>query len=292
MYELIPNVSNLGVNFQSINGKSTIHDTNLNSKTYGICSIKSTGNSDDLNNLFDNQSTSSWTTLGEYNNKADDPLTSTSAKDNDSPVCGGDTYKDGSCIHNYSGERNSSNKIKYNTQNGGSHVLTASYPGESIEIIFPKSYYIYESYLEFNDNNKKPKSYWLLGFSEKEKTWKLISRNLNIDYEKNSERIPINSIDRYKSVKFIIAAGREEGSVLLNKFQLYGSTDLREHPRQKYTGIKKYNLHESFSNKNKKTVRFSEKDEIFMENNKKTRVSLIPCFIFFAILGLVIIKKK
>ena len=288
MYELIPNVSNLGVNFQSINGKTTIHDTNLDSKTYGICSINSTSNSNDLSNLFDNNSTSSWSTLGEYNNKADDPLTSTSAKDNDAPVCGGDTYKQGSCIHNYSGERTSNNEIKYNTQNGGTHTLTAIYPGENIEIIFPKPYYIYESYLEFNDNTKKPKSYWLLGYSEKEKSWKLISMNLNINYENNSERTPINSIDKYKSVKFIIAAGREEGTVLLNKFQLYGSTELTEHPREKYKGFKKYSVHESFSNCNKKKVRFS--DEV--KNNEKRRVSLIPCFIIFAILGLVIVKKK
>lgn len=290
MYELIPNVSNNGVNFQEINGNFIIHDTNINSDTYGICSLKTSSNSNDLSYLFDNQSTTSWSTLSEYNQKSDDPLTSTSATDPNSSLCGGDTYKAGSCIHNYDGDITSSNKIKYTNNYGKKHILTADYPGENIEIIFPKPYYIYESYLEFNDNNKKPKSYWLLGFSEKEKTWKMISRNLNINYEKNSETTPIDTIDKYKSIKIIFTSAREETTVLLNKFKLFGSTDLKQNPRHKYNGIKKYSVHESFTNHNNKKVTFSDKDEIFNDNQKC--YSFMPILFIFTILGLVIIKKK
>lgn len=295
-FPLIPVVSNADVSFHNINGVQTLNDKNINSLTYGIYRLDSTSNMEHLTRLFDNQKNTYWTTLSEYGQKSDDPLRSVTINDAESEICGGINYKKGSCIHNYSGERKTQNNISYYSQDGEKNILTSTYPGETVDIVFPRAYYIYESYLEFNQQESKPKAYFILGYSDKDKVWKMIARNLNVDSNTNQDRLKINTIDKYKSIKLIITSGRETDNVSLNKFNLYGNTTLIGNPIKDYNGIKQYNKHDNFENINQKTVSFSDDIEVFYYNKneyyQKLFTQFFPTFFILSILGLAIIKKK
>ncbi len=294
-YPLIPYPSNSNISFHNINGVRTINNKDINSITYGIYRLDSTSNIDNLIKLFDNEKNTYWNTLPEYGQKSDDPLTSVTINDPESDICSGDNYKKGSCIHNYNGERKTENIITYYSQEG-TNILTSTYPGETVDIVFPRAYYIYESYLEFNQQESKPKSYFILGYSDKDKVWRMIARNLNVDFNTNEDRLKINTIDKYKSIKLIITAGRETDNVSLNKFNLYGNTTLIGNPVKDYNGIKDYNKHDNFENINQKTVSFSDNVEVFYYNKneyfEKIFINYFPTFIILSILGLAIIKKK
>jgi hypothetical protein len=294
-YPLIPSNSKSDVNYHNINGVRTIRDTNINSITYGIYRIDSTSNVDNLIKLFDNEKNTYWNTLSEYGQKSDDPLTSVTVTDSESEICGGDNYKKGSCIHNYSGERKTENVISYYSQEG-TNILTSTYPGETIDVVFPRAYYIYESYLEFNQDTSKPKAYFILGYSDKDKVWRMIARNLNVDSNTNEDRLKINTIDKYKSIKLIITAGRETDNVSLNQFNLFGNTKLIGNPIRNYNGTKDYNKHDNFENINQKNVSFSDNIEVFYYNKnqyyEKIFTQYFPTFLILSILGLAIIKKK
>jgi len=295
-FPLIPDVSKADVTFHNINGVQTLNDRNINSLTNGIYRLDTTSNIENLTRLFDNEKNTYWTTLSEYGQKSDDPLTSITMNDPESEICGGINYNKGSCIHNYSGERKSQNKISYYHQDGSTNTLTSTYPGETIDIVFPKAYYIYESYLEFNQPESKPKAYFILGYSDKDKVWKMIARNLNVDHNISEDTLKINTIDKYKSIKLIITAGRETDNVSLNKFNLFGNTNLIGNPIRDYNGRKDYNKHDNFENINEKTVTFSNDIEVFYYNKNEYYENIFtqyfPTFFILSILGLAIIKKK
>lgn len=290
---IIPNIANQNVNYHIINGNHVIHDKDINSTTYGIYKIESTSNVNDLINIFDYNSGTYWKTFSEYGNKSDDPLTSTTIRDANSGVCAGDNYNNGSCIHNYSGQRTTDTITSYRTKKGKTN-LTSTYPGETIDIVFPRPFYIYESYLEFKHNQHKPKAYFLLGYSQKDKVWKMIGRNLNVSYNTDHDKIKINTVDRYTSVKLVITAGREQDHVKINKFYLNGNSGLIGNPIKNYNGLKEYNKHDNFENMNEKTVSFSDNVEVYHydENNNYNLINFIPTLFILSILGLAIIKKK
>jgi hypothetical protein len=306
MYELIPNIYNNDVTFNQTRYNTTITDNNEKSNTYGQHIVSSTSGSDSLSNLFDNNEITEWTSSGEYKSKSDDPLTSITNGDSRSDTCGGDNYKMGSCIHNYKGNNSGYTIIKYIDASGHGVSLNSKFPGEFIQIKFPKEYYIYESFIGFNHNRRyKPKAYFLLGYSPKHKRWEMIGRNININYAKTEDRLIINKPNRYNAVILSITAGREEPSIKLTKFQLYGSNDLRDHPIKRYIGIKQY---EPFSNQiHKKKVSFDNTPEIkYIEPEIKyieprinyivePQVIYIPTiliFSIFSIFALAIVNKN
>ena len=299
MHELIPNISNADVIFNQTRHNTTITDNNEKSNTYGQHIISSTSGSDTLSNLFDNYSHSTWTSSGVYKSKSDDPSTSITKNDSTSEICGGDNYKMGSCIHNYMGINSNNTIVKYIDEQGVNVTLNSKFPGEFIKINFPKDYYIYKSSIEFNHNKFKPKTYFLLGYSPIHKRWEMIGRNINVNYIKNEDTLIINKPTRYNAVILSITSSREEPSIKLNKFQLYGSNDLRDHPKKRYIGIKQY---EAFSNQiHKKKVSFDETIKIkYIEprvnnnnnNNMDDLVIYIPSIFLFSIFALAIINKN
>lgn len=291
MHELIPNIYNNDITFNQTRYKTTIKDNNEKSKTYGqSVYIYSTSGADNLSNLFDNSPYSTWTSSGEYKSKSDDPLTSITNGDSRSDTCGGDNFKMGSCIHNYTGDISANTIIKYIDASGNGVSLNSNFPGEFITVKFPNEYYIFESFIEFNNDKYKPKGYFLLGYSNKHKRWEMIGRNININYDKKSDRIKINKPTRYQYVILSITSGREEPSVKINKFQLYGSKDLRDHPNKQYIGIKQP---EAFSNQiHKKTVRFDNTPEIKYIEPELNYIPTILIFSFFSFFALAIINKN
>jgi len=299
MYELIPNISNNDFTFNQTRYNTVITNRNRKSKTYGqSTTIFSTSGSDSLSNLFDNSPYSTWTSSSEYKSKSDDPITSITKNDIKSETCRGDNYNMGSCIHNYMGNNSANTIIKYIDEQGVNVTLNSNFPGEFIKIIFPNEYYIYESFIEFNNDKFKPKGYFLLGYSNKYKRWEMIGRNININYNKNSDRLIINKPSRYKQVILSITSSREEPSIKLNKFQLYGSNDLRDHPTKQYIGIKQV---EAFSNQiHKKKVSFNNTPEIkyieprinYIVEPQVIYIPTILIFSIFSIFALAIVNKN
>ena len=291
MHELIPNIYNNDVTFNQTRYKTVITNKNRESNTYGqSVYIFSTSGADSLSNLFDNSTYSTWTSSSSYKSKSDDPLTSITTSDPKSETCGGDNYKMGSCIHNYMGMNAARTTINYIDGKGVNVKLNSNFPGEFITVKFPNEYYIFESFIEFNDDKYKPKGYFLLGYSNKHKRWEMIGRNININYDKKSDRIKINKPTRYEYVILSITSSREEPSVKINKFQLYGSKDLRDHPNKQYIGIKQP---EAFSNQiHKKTVRFDNTPEIRYIEPELNYIPTILIFSFFSFFALAIINKN
>ncbi len=290
MYELIPNIYNNDITFNQTRYKTTIKDNNEKSKTYGQHIVSSTSGSDSLRNLFDNSPYSTWTSSGEYKSKSDDPLTSITNGDSRSDTCGGDNYNMGSCIHNYMGDNSANTIIKYIDASGNGVSLNSKFRGEYIQINFPKEYYIYESFIEFNHNKFKPKSYFLLGYSPKHKRWEMIGRNINVNYNKTQDRLIINKPNRYNAVILSITAGREEPFIKLNKIQLSGSIDFRDHPKKQYIGIRQP---EAFGNQiHKKKVSFDNTPEIKYIEPQVNFIPTILIFSFFSFFALAIINKN
>jgi hypothetical protein len=291
MHELIPNIYNNDVTFNQTRYKTVITNKNRESNTYGqSVYIFSTSGADSLSNLFDNSPYSTWTSSSSYKDKSDDPLTSITTSDPKSETCSGDIYKMGSCIHNYKGMNAARTTIEYIDGKGVNVKLNSNFPGEFITVKFPNEYYIFESFIEFNNDRYKPKGYFLLGYSNKHERWEMIGRNININYDKKSDRIKINKPTRYQYVILSITSSREEPSVKINKFQLYGSKDLRDHPNKQYIGIKQP---EAFSNQiHKKTVRFDNTPEIRYIEPELNYIPTILIFSFFSFFALAIINKN
>jgi hypothetical protein len=269
--------------------------------------------------LFDNDN--SWNSAETYTNKYDDPSTSNNYQEgvfigdnNNFSICGGDYYKEGSCISVYDNDNSMTSTIKYIDKDGIEVNVNANLFGESIKIAFPTPYYIFESYLYFGDSKSKVQNYFILGKNSNSQ-WEIIGKNNHVDYRKEKDILKINKSVPYNEVAFVFFASRESNKVSVRHIKLMGNNTLVNEPDNIYTGFDPYKriLKEYKNNiegfQNKKKVSFSpvnnikvieslnKNQSVKIINNKysffkKEYIDYIPGIFISLILGYTIINKK
>ena len=291
-----------------------VNDTNK--KKIGTYKIHATSNITDIYNILSING-GSWSSDNTYKNlKWDDPLTSNNyaegafvGSNDDFSVCGGDYYKEGTCISVYNGDNTMNSLIKYINEDGIEVNLNAEVVGESIKFTFPIPYYIFESHIHFENNETKPQNYFILG-KNLNSQWEIIGKNGNVNYNKNKDVMKINKSKPYTDVAFIFVASRNKERIKIKYIKLMGNVSLINEPNKIYTGFNprkkmfneyKKNLQEGFEVKKK--VTFSNKNHvkliepIKMINNKYSfynieYIDYIPGILISLILGYTIINKK
>jgi hypothetical protein len=264
----------------------------------GQYKIMASGDISNITNIL-NKSDRYWKTQNSFTRKIDDVSTSTSMNNPLNEICDGDTYKEGSCITNYEGSQALKTKVKYINQDGLDVSIDLKIKGETIVFVFPKDFYIFEIAVMFAENSSKPYNYYILGKNTQHPSWKLLNQHLGISYDKTVDTLPINSVEKYRKIAIIFAAGREEKYISIKNIEIMGSTSLEDSPLKIYKGFQEY--FQNMNDNKKKKVKFSEQDEVryieplHLMNNDTTYYSIrlvdyIPSILILGLLGYSIIN--
>jgi len=257
-----------------------------------------------VKNLLD-KSDNYWTSQSNFTSKYDDLKTSTTVQDLTNEICSGDAYTEGSCITRYQGSKHVKSLIKYINLDGLEVTMNLRVFGEIIAFKFPTDFYIFETRITFAEDRSKPYDYYILGKNKNKPYWQLINQHLGISYDKTTDNLPINKIDKFDKIIVIFGSGREENYITIKNIEIMGSTSLEDSPLKIYNGFKEYftNNDNNMNIKEKKHVRFSDQNDVriieplhLMNNNytyyKHTLLDYLPSILILGALGYSIIKKK
>lgn len=276
------------------------NDKNPNKQ--GRYKIVASGGISNIKNILD-KSKSYWNTQNSFTNKYDDVSSSLTIQDPTNEICSGDNYREGSCVTNYEGQNKMDTKIKYINQDGLDVTMDLNISGETIVFTFPREFFIFEIAVMFAENISKPYNYYILGKTQDNPSWKLLNQHLGISYDKTEDKLPINSVERYKKIAIIFSAGREEQYISIRNIEIMGSTSLEDSPLKIYKGFKEYFQNNDDQSNKKKKVTFSEQNEIkyieplHLMNNNNTYysanlVDYLPSILIVSLLGYSIINKN
>ena len=285
MHDIIPTNKNFRED------KYVFSDNNKNKELNGKYEIIASNGQSSVENMFNTTNNTYWDSTRIYLDKLDDPVLASSGDSVlDSEACKGENYTPGSCIHRY--PSNSNNGItgytKYYSNDNEDNVVmnkvNTKINGETITIILPNPYYIYEINMEFIEGHS-PKRYFVYAYDEEIKKYNLLGLKLNMSYKKTQENLPFYPNKKYKKIVILFNATTNE-TLKISKLQLKGDKTLKTAHESKYT---MRNI-EALSNMNKK-VRFADTKYIYEygKNNNIYSELLIPLgltsLIFFVYLN-------
>ena len=287
MYDLIP--------FNKIFFDSSIvyHDNN-NNNIVGPVKILVSSLQSDAKNMFDSNNNTYWESDPLFDSKVDDVLISNSYNDLDFDSCSGPNYLSGTCNNMYTGYSELTSEAQYMSNSLENDIdinynkVKTTFKGEIITIILPNPHYLFETHIGY-EKGFGPKRYFVFAYDEDTKKWILLNTQLNIDYNKDQDILPIHTVKRYSNYKIVFTNLSENTSIRINKLQLRGDVDLSNAPKSKY----KYNI-ENFDNVTKK-VSFSDVKYVYEYedniSNFKNIDYIIPLSIL-SILFIMVFKKK
>lgn len=239
-------------------------DNHKNKQLNGKYEITASNGQYSVENMFNTTNNTYWDSTPIYLDKLDDPVLggSTGISVLDSEACRGDNYIPGSCIHRY--PSNSNNGItgytKYYTNDNQDNVVmnkvNTKINGETITIILPNPYYIYEINMEFIEGHS-PKRYFVYAYDEEIEKYNLLGLKLNMSYKKTQENLPFYPNKKYKKIVILFNATTNE-TLKISKLQLKGDKTLKTAHESKYT---MKNI-EYFSGMKKK-VRFADTKYVY-----------------------------
>jgi hypothetical protein len=282
MYDLIPTNKNFTNNSVYSDHANILGDITI---------IASSGQSY-VENMLNGNYNSYWESDPLFDKKIDDGNSSSTISNLNYEPCSGPEYLQGTCNNLYTGFNEVNAYTEYLSNGNDNQIIknkiNTTFKGEELLIVLPVPHYLFETHISFI-KDFQPKRYFVFAYDNDIKKWKLLNAQLDIDYNKSDDNLPINTHKKYTHYKFLFSNALENNSIRINKLQLKGDIDLSNAPNSKY----KYN-DENFENLKKK-VSFSDIKYIYEYEDNLNNINymeyLIPFSLVF-ILFIIASKKK